>query len=155
MSLDREALLHDAASAYLRNSRLLDSVRMQAWERMGITLPQLRILFRVRNNPMMDARRLAESLSISPSAVSQQVDRLVTKGLLNRWDNPADRRYVCLEITEEGEQATGEISRASRDLIESILVIFTDKQLANFRKMLFSILEEFERLEPIVNGDGR
>src|SRR5688572_4812493 len=92
--------LERVARLYIRAASALDAVRLHAWESMGLTFPQLRILFRVRDEPGMDVRRLAKQMGISSSAVSQQVERLVSRDLLHRRDNPEDRRRVHLELTE-------------------------------------------------------
>src|SRR5688572_17069044 len=101
-----DALLEEVTTLYLRVSRVLDDVRLQAWEERGLSFPQLRILFHVRNQPGIGVREVAEVLHVSRSAVSQQVDKLVTRGLVHRSDNPVDRRHIHLSLTEEGERAT-------------------------------------------------
>lgn len=146
MMLTRESLLRETATLYARTSSVLDPVRFQAWERLGLTFPQLRILFRVRALPGIDVRGLSEALSISPSAVSQQVEKLVVRDLLKRRDNPDDRRHVVLELTEEGNQATGEISRATHERIEPLLSRLSDEELADLNRLLSRVLQEAEEL---------
>jgi DNA-binding MarR family transcriptional regulator len=141
MERTREALLHDTAALYARAARVLDPVRLQVWEGMGVTFPQLRILFRVRARPGTDVRSLAEELGISPSAVSQQVDKLVARGLIRRTEHPDDRRHVRLDLTETGEQATGEISRASRSHVETVLTVLTDDELRDLHRLLRRVLD--------------
>lgn len=136
MAPTRATLLHEAATLYARAGRVPDPVRLQAWEGMGVTFPQLRILFRVRARPGVDVRGLAEGLGISPSAASQQVDKLVARGLVRRGEDPDDRRHVRLELTELGQQAAGEISRASRSHIESVLAALSDDELADLHRLL-------------------
>jgi DNA-binding MarR family transcriptional regulator len=113
MNESAHKLMQETVTRYARAARLLDPMRLQVWEEMDINFPQLRILFRVRAQPGIDLRTLAEQTGISASAASQQVDRLVDRGLLLRRDDPEDRRRLSLELTERGQQATGEISRAS------------------------------------------
>jgi DNA-binding MarR family transcriptional regulator len=140
MDTNREQLLHDTATLYSRAARVLDPVRLQAWESMGVTFPQLRILFRVRVRPGIDVRGLANGLGISPSAASQQVDKLVARDFLNRREDPDDRRHVRLELTELGRQATGEISRASRSRVESVLTALSDGELADLHRLFGRLL---------------
>src|SRR5689334_16503672 len=95
----RDELMADATLAFARASRLLDPLRLHVWEEMGITFPQLRILFLVRRDPGSDLRSLAERLDVGTSAASQQVDRLVDKGLLSRLEDPEDRRRLRISLT--------------------------------------------------------
>lgn len=138
----REDILFETARLYMRAAGVLDPVRLQVWESMKVSFPQLRILFRVRAHPGIDVRGLAAELGISPSAVSQQVDKLVARGLIQRTDKPEDRRYVVLELTDEGQQAAGEISRASHARVESLLSGLTDEELTDLGRLLDRVLEQ-------------
>jgi DNA-binding MarR family transcriptional regulator len=111
----RDALLHEAALAYGRAARLLDPMRLRLWEERDIAFPQLRLLLRIRMMPDIDLRSLADAVSISPSAASQQVDKLVERGFVARSDDPQDRRRVRLSLTASGEEAIGEYSRAATE----------------------------------------
>lgn len=122
-------LVSEAATAYARASRLLDPLRLHVWEEMGITFPQLRILFLVRRDPGTDLRTLAQRLDVGTSAASQQVDRLVDRGLLLRSEDPDDRRRIQLALTEKGEQAVESISSASREYLHTLFQRFTAQQL--------------------------
>lgn len=126
---DRGRLVAETASAYARASRLLDPLRLHVWEEMGITFPQLRILFLVRRDPGTDLRTLAERLDVGTSAASQQVDRLVDRGLLRRSEDPDDRRRIQLALTDKGEDAVASISSASREYLHTLFDRFTDQQL--------------------------
>jgi DNA-binding MarR family transcriptional regulator len=138
--MERSRLLQETSNLYTRAARVLDPVRLQVWEGMGVTLPQLRILFRVRARPGIDVRSLAAGLGISPSAASQQVDKLVARGLLRRGENPEDRRYVRLELTDLGQQAAGDIARASRSHVESVLSVLSDDELADLYRLLSRVV---------------
>lgn len=134
-------LMSETVTLYGRAARLLDPMRLQVWEEMDINFPQLRILFRVRANPGIDLRSLAEKMGISASAASQQVDKLVERDLLIRTNDPDDRRRLSLELAERGKQATGEISRASRSYLESALSVLSPEELADLHRLLGRILQ--------------
>jgi len=138
-----ETFLEEVATRYIRASRVLDDVRLRAWEEWGLSFPQLRILFNVRNQPGIGVREIAVAFGISRSAVSQQVDKLVTRNLLRRNDDPDDRRHLRLELTEEGARATGELSRATREKVRALLGRLDKDQLQDLNRLL-AILEDTE-----------
>jgi DNA-binding MarR family transcriptional regulator len=113
--------LEQAVSVFSQAARLLDSPRLHAWDERGLTLPQLRILFRVRQEPGIGVKELAQAFEVSTSNVTQQVDKLVTRGLLARAERPEDRRQVALTLTDDGTQVAGEVSLASRSYIRGLL----------------------------------
>jgi len=131
------------ARLYMQAATLLDPVRFQAWERLGVTFAQLRILFYICRKPGVDIRGLAEELGISASAVSQQVDRLVVRELLHRTDNPEDRRRVALALTERGQELTEEVSRASQDRIALLLLSrLSQDEIADMQRVLERLVGE-------------
>ncbi len=138
---DRAEQLTRTATILGRSTRVLDPMRLQVWENMGIGLPQLRILFRVRFEPGIDLRTLASGLNISPSAASQQVDKLVERGLLDRSPALDDRRRLSLELTDEGREATRAISDATVEYLLLILDSFQDSELSELQRLLEKIVD--------------
>jgi DNA-binding MarR family transcriptional regulator len=136
-----DELIRETAVLCGRVARLLDPVRLRVWEERGITFPQLRILFRVRLNPDIDLRSLADGLEISPSAASQQVDKLVERGLISRTEDPQDRRRLRLSLTAQGEDAAGEYSRAAIDYSTRVVSTLDVADLKELRRVLTTLIE--------------
>ncbi len=145
MDDERNNLLADVATLFSRSTRVLDPIRLQVWDHLGIAQPQLRILFRVRANPGIDLRGLAAELRISPSAASQQVDKLVERGLVDRVPDDRDRRRLQLHLTELGTAATRAISTAAIDYVVSLLGDLEDDDLQQFRRLLEAVLSAAEQ----------
>jgi DNA-binding MarR family transcriptional regulator len=137
----RERLLSETAAIYGRSTRVLDPLRMQVWDQLGISQPQLRILFRVRARPGIDLRSLAADLEISPSAASQQVERLVERGLISRAADSDDRRRLSLELTDLGRDATRAMSEATHGYLIEVLSEFSDDELAELHRLLEKVME--------------
>ncbi|AUM16668.1 MULTISPECIES: MarR family winged helix-turn-helix transcriptional regulator [Rhodococcus] len=57
---------------------------------------------------------VAKSLRIAPRSATEVIDRLETRGLTRRVADPADRRAVCVHLTDEGRRITAELD-AARD----------------------------------------
>lgn len=77
----------------------------QAWE---LTVPQLRTLSLVADEPGCTMGELAQHLGIGMSAATGLVDRLVQHGLVQRELDPKDRRLIRLHLTEAGARAQTE-----------------------------------------------
>ena len=69
-----------------------------------VTLPQLRVLVMVHDRVTMNMSAVAEALGVNPSNASRTCDRLVHAGLLDRRDDPEDRRNVALTLTRAGNR---------------------------------------------------
>ncbi len=134
-------MVKETAALYGRAARMMDPVRLRIWEEQGITFPQLRILFRVRMSPGIDLRTLAEGLAISPSAASQQVDKLVERELIQRSEDPRDRRRLQLKLTPRAEESLGEYSRTALDYSTLIVSKLSDEDLKELRRLLDRLTE--------------
>ncbi|MBF4477753.1 DNA-binding transcriptional regulator, MarR family [Rhodococcus rhodochrous J3] len=55
---------------------------------------------------------VAKELRIVPRSATEVVDRLETRGLTERLPDPADRRAVCVRLTDEGRRIRAELASA-------------------------------------------
>jgi DNA-binding MarR family transcriptional regulator len=104
-------------------SRVLVAVSAQSLARVDdtVTAPQLRALVAVASHGTMTAIALAEALGVHASSATRICDRLVTAGLLDRRDDPSDRRFLLIGLTKKGQTLVGSIMRRRRAAIRRIL----------------------------------
>ncbi len=148
MADEAQERLEQAVTVFAQAARLLDSLRLHLWDERGITLPQLRILFRVRQEPGIGVRDLAQSFGVSASNVTQQVDKLVARGLLTRAGRPEDRRQVAHTLTAEGEVVAGEVSQVARGYLGALLGGLSAQDQTDLIRVLGRVLAEAERVNP-------
>lgn len=74
----------------------------------GLSTAQLDVLRRLRPGPS-PMRRLAEQMNCEPSNLTGLVDRLESRGLVERLPHPEDRRVKCVALTGEGERVGQEV----------------------------------------------
>jgi DNA-binding MarR family transcriptional regulator len=86
-----EAMMHSMASAHAPE-----------FLAVVVTMSQAKVLYLVQAARGLRMSDLSARLGVSLSTVSGVVDRLVDQGLLNRRDDPADRRHVVLRLTDAG-----------------------------------------------------
>ena len=111
---------------------------MEAWERfyqriavlhapevveMSLTLAQVKALYLVAAAPEpLHLGSLAQQLKTALSTTSGVVDRLVQIGLVERSDDPADRRQVLLRATPEARRQLEVMSELGRDRMRQLLM---------------------------------
>lgn len=79
-------------------------------ERFGLTLLEAKVVTFLHNNPERNtAGDIAEYRMLSKSNVSQAVEGLICKGLLERSADPADRRRVILTLLPAASPVTERI----------------------------------------------
>ncbi|GAB3005930.1 MarR family transcriptional regulator [Streptomyces pseudoechinosporeus] len=104
----------------------------------ALTGAQARLLSLLSLEPL-PMRRLAQKLKCEPSNVTGIVDRLESRGLVERRPDPGDRRVKLAAVTDEGRR----IARSLRDSLhfarEPLAGLSRDERLA-LRNLLLRML---------------
>lgn len=87
----------------------------------GMPAAQARCLQEVARAEGRKMQELANDLQIKLPALSQIVDRLVRRGLMERRADPADRRVARLHLTAAARALLDEASRARSRRLEEVL----------------------------------
>jgi DNA-binding MarR family transcriptional regulator len=86
-----------------------------------VTLPQFRVLVMASADGPLNLRSVAAGLGVHPSNATRACDRLVAAGLLDRREDPGDRRQIVLTLTEAGRQLIDSVMRRRRTAIGDVL----------------------------------
>ncbi|MDN0196588.1 MarR family transcriptional regulator [Streptomyces sp. S.PNR 29] len=140
------------ADQLLRFTRRVHRIQKRHIERcgVGVTPAQsrlLRTLAHYDSPPRM--ADLAERLEVVPRAVTTLVDGLEASGKVRRVPDPANRRVIRIELTDDGHKALRELHGARRSAAEEILAPLTDEQ----REVLGGLLDTL--VDGAVPGPGR
>ena len=132
------------AEQLLRLTRRVHRIQKHHLERrgLGVTPAQsrlLRTLAHYGSPPRM--ADLAERLEVVPRAVTTLVDGLEASGKVRRVPDPANRRGIRIELTEDGRAALRELRAARRAAAEEILAPLADEQRAVLGDLLNTLLD--------------
>jgi DNA-binding MarR family transcriptional regulator len=104
-----------------------------------VSVPQFRVLVMADAEEPLTLSAVAEGLGVHPSNATRTVDRLVEAGLMDRRDNPSDRRQVQLTLTTQGRQLKDEVYDHRRTAISVVL----RRMSAEERRLLASAMGTF------------
>jgi DNA-binding MarR family transcriptional regulator len=135
----RVNMLVRVAAAYGDAVGIIDVLRIQGWSEDGLTLPQMRLLWTLRDEDGQPMRALAEHLGVNPSTITGHVDRLVRQGLVRREEDADDRRIVRNFLTEDGATTVGALLRIAGMYIINILKRLDGPQLAQLEAALVDL----------------
>ena len=99
MSRSQQQKLGDLVRGY--TSAVLRHAAATA-KHMRIEASELAALEHLQTAGPMTQKRLGERLSMSPGAITAMIDRLESRGYVERVPNPEDRRSALVRITEAG-----------------------------------------------------
>ncbi|MFG3045979.1 MarR family winged helix-turn-helix transcriptional regulator [Streptomyces sp. NPDC048202] len=104
-----------------------------------LTGPQARLLSLLALQPL-PMRKLAHRLKCEPSNVTGIVDRLETRGLVERRPDPADRRIKLAAATDEGLRVARELREGLRFAREPLAGLSTAER-SSLRDLLRRMLD--------------
>ena len=86
----------------------------------GLSFSQVNILMRLFHGEISSVSEIGDLMGITNAAASQAVDRLVVLGLIERTEDPDDRRTKRLALTEDGRSAIEKSIEARSKWIEGL-----------------------------------
>lgn len=82
----------------------LEGAQLRLWREQGVTLTQLRALFRINGSTGATVGQVADHLNITASTATGLVERLVGRTLVERGARTGDRRVCELHLTARGRE---------------------------------------------------
>ncbi|MET8520867.1 MarR family winged helix-turn-helix transcriptional regulator [Nocardioides sp. NPDC004968] len=118
-------------------------------ERYGLDLTASEVTFlsavlKTQSNGSTTAARLGEYLKIGTSAVSNSLNRMVTRGYLMRLPDPVDSRRLVIRLTDEGTAAIRTSFIEQRRVNDLMYADFEWQDLLTFGKLLATLIEGAE-----------
>ena len=124
-SFERDPLMLISDLARLLRTRA--DARARAF---GMTLAQWKILVRLEAQPGVSQNELAALVEVEPITIARLVDRLETRGFVERRADPADRRIWRLHLTSAAAPILKEIGKVRLELNETLVGRLPAKDLA-------------------------
>lgn len=138
--MNREEIVQEIIENMTRCQRKPDA---SGWRHVGLSHAQVSMLFMLFYHPEANVKQISEHLGITKSAVTQVMDPLVDKDLVNRQNDPNDRRIVRLSLTPGGKKILKEVHKLKFAGMRAALSGLNNKELeqmaALYKKMTANI----------------
>jgi len=147
-SIDRESIArsedHHALRIWLRLltcTQLIErQVRSRLREQFGSTLPRFDLMAQLERYPEgLKMNELSRLLMVTGGNVTAIVDQLETEGLVERLDEPADRRAFRIRLTRAGERSFAEMARAHEEWVVELLAGLSRREQEDLLKLLAKV----------------
>jgi DNA-binding MarR family transcriptional regulator len=113
-----------------------------------VTLPQLRILVMIASRGPQNLTAVAQGLGVHASNATRACDKLVDAGLIQRSDDPADRRNLVLRLTLSGQHLIQTMTEHRRVAIEKILAEMPPQLRSELTPALLAFAEAAGEIPP-------
>ncbi|MGI6037430.1 MAG: MarR family winged helix-turn-helix transcriptional regulator [Limnochordia bacterium] len=103
----------------------------------GLTLSQGQTLLEIGSRKAVTLAVLADALGVDPSTMSRNVTNLVQRGWIQRREHPADRRFLQIQLTPQGEAKYRELKEGLTTYFRQVLQLLPEDD----RDQVFRSLE--------------
>jgi MarR family 2-MHQ and catechol resistance regulon transcriptional repressor len=131
--MKRDELIQDIIETLARCQRA--SVNPSAWNKIGLSHSQVGMLFMILHRKDSNVKQIAEHLGVTKSAITQLLEPLVTKGFIERQNDPDDRRIVRFSLSDKGKKTLKEIHKQKFSGIRSGLDSLTIDELKTLAEL--------------------
>jgi DNA-binding MarR family transcriptional regulator len=145
---DRETIAraddHRALRAWLRlltcTQMIERVVRTRLRSRFGTTLPRFDLMAQLERHPEgLKMNELSQLLMVTGGNVTAIVDQLEKEGLVERLDEPADRRAFRIRLTKGGDKAFAEMARAHEEWVVELFSGVSRKEQDELLRLLAKV----------------
>lgn len=143
--VDRESIArqddHRALRVWLRLltcTQLIErTVRSRLRERFNTTLPRFDLMAQLERHPEgLKMNALSRLLMVTGGNVTAIVDQLEKEGLVERLDEPEDRRAFRIRLTRAGERSFADMARAHEEWIVELFGGLSRREHEELLKLL-------------------
>src|ERR1044071_4798259 len=115
-------------------------VRSRLRDRFGTTLPRFDLMSQLERHPEgLKMNELSRLLMVTGGNVTAIVDQLEKEGLVERLDEPADRRAFRIRLTRAGGKSFTEMARAHEQWVVELLAGLTRRVRDELLKLLAKV----------------
>lgn len=134
--------LDDAIGHLLRRAYQCTSSRLIALiGEYDITPVQFATLARLTEHGATSQNRLGRLVDVEPGNFHGVVNRLVKRGLIEKMDDPVDKRMILLSLTDEGTKLAEKLIPVSQQHNENMLAPLTKNQRTQLYQLLHRIID--------------
>ena len=116
-------------------------------DQSGLSPSQVGTLLRLYFGDCVGISDMGEHMGITAPAASQMVDRLVQQGLLERTEDPEDRRCKQLSLTQQGRALVETGIRSRQQWMEELTVAFSPEEREAINEVLTLLTRAARELE--------
>ena len=124
-------------------------VRTRLRERFATTLPRFDLMAQLERHPEgLKMNELSRLLMVTGGNVTAIVDQLENEGLVERLDEPADRRAFRVRLTRSGDRSFAEMARAHEEWVVELLAGMSRREQDELLRLLAKVKQHAVEVQP-------
>lgn len=141
----REDSVEKLVEYMTRIQRHLRARRASAWLEQDLTMQQAKTLFFLADGPRRMSG-IARRFRVETPSATTMIDRLVTKGLVERGRDPSDRRAVICSLTTTGRETVERFWSLRTARFEELAAELNEDELSEVVSAMEIMVDAIDRL---------
>ena len=112
---------------------------------LSITPVQAMVLRFLYDQDQITSIDLGKKTELDSATLTGVIDRLENAGLIDRKDNPHDRRSIQIYLTEKGKKTGEQVARRMEEANAAFLKAFTTKEAEALRRLINTLRNQSMR----------
>ncbi len=142
--------------------RALMQFRRLGWHQhsiAGCTPSEIKVLLCIKRRgdsllPQLTVSEISKNLSVTPPSITQILNTLEGRGLIERHMDKADRRVIVVTLTKHGEMVTEQAEEAFSAVMKHLIGYLGEDQSNQLADLLFKVFRYFAENEGNVNHEA-
>ena len=119
----------------------------------NLSMSMIGTLFHLGHRDHAGVTDLGEHLGVSSAAASQMLEHLAEEGLIQRTEDPDDRRMKKISLTEKGYQVKKDSVSARLGWLEELTESFSDKEKVQITTAMELIINKAKQQDTLKKGE--
>jgi MarR family transcriptional regulator, organic hydroperoxide resistance regulator len=112
---------------------------------LNVTPVQAMVLRFLYDQDQITSIDLGKKTELDSATLTGVIDRLENAGLIDRKDNPHDRRSIQIYLTEKGKITGEQVARRMEEANTDFLKAFTPQESGELRRLINTLRNQFLR----------
>jgi DNA-binding MarR family transcriptional regulator len=113
----------------------------------GLSMSNFGAIFHIHRIGSCGVTEIGEHLGVTSAAASQMLDRLVDQGLIERSEDPEDRRVKRIQLTEDGRRVYEQGIQARQSWMEDLDASLSQDEKKTIATALETMIARVKKLD--------
>jgi DNA-binding MarR family transcriptional regulator len=146
--MSKQQIIHNIISLQQQFDQIMVHHRLQHWMTTDLTTMQFKCLLYIVKTGVATSVKLAGIMGVTPADVTRLINRLIKQDLVQRQENPQDRRFFLLQATLKGKQLIEKLNQNASDHFTRVLDQLSEEELQHLYIGLSALSQKImERLQ--------
>ncbi len=139
--------MENIAYLLIKSSRFLKGVLDRRLHEYNVTATQFSVLNQIAyKNGSITSAEVADNLESDRPTISGMINRLEKSGLVNKIENPDDKRSAYLILDKQALEVVSELRKVSDQVNQDLFEVFSETEISIMKQCLLRLINRVDEI---------